>query len=77
MSLPLSLLKQMHKAELHCHLDGSIRVNTLIELAKDQGVTLPTYNPQELAQHVILKTPRASLPDYLSALDLAISVMQV
>lgn len=25
------------KAELHCHLDGSLRLRTLLELARQQG----------------------------------------
>lgn len=34
--LTLEILKKLPKAELHCHLDGSIRISTIIELAKEQ-----------------------------------------
>jgi hypothetical protein len=36
-------LKKIPKTDLHVHLDGSIRIQTLIDLAKEQGVELPAY----------------------------------
>ena len=32
--LTLELIKQLPKVELHCHLDGSLRIDTIIDLAK-------------------------------------------
>lgn len=34
--LPLSVIKKLPKAELHLHLDGSVRVSTLLDLAEEQ-----------------------------------------
>ncbi len=36
-------LLNLPKIELHCHLDGSLRVETAIELAKKEGVKLDSY----------------------------------
>jgi adenosine deaminase len=37
---------------LHVHLDGSIRVATLIDLAKEIGMELPSYDEAELRRLV-------------------------
>ena len=39
--IPSAFLKRIPKADLHVHLDGSLRLSTLIELAKKEGVELP------------------------------------
>lgn len=38
----------MPKAELHCHLEGSIPADTVIEIARANGVALPTYDASSL-----------------------------
>ncbi|MCL1887290.1 MAG: adenosine deaminase family protein [Kiritimatiellaeota bacterium] len=52
------------KADLHLHLDGSLRLETLVELARERGVELPSYSPEGLREWVFKKT-YADLPDYL------------
>ena len=47
------------KIDLHRHLEGSIRLNTLIEIALEHGISMPAYNPAILnAQVQISHTPR-------------------
>jgi adenosine deaminase len=66
------------KADLHCHLDGSMRLSTLLELATEQGKLdlLPASTESELTE--ILKTIDASetLESYLSWFRYSIPVMQ-
>jgi len=40
------------KAEIHIHLEGSIRTQTIIDIAQEYGLELPAYSPAELDRHV-------------------------
>lgn len=57
-------LLRIPKADLHIHLDGSIRIETLIDLAQQSNVELPSYDAQELKDIVFPKTYN-SLEEYL------------
>jgi adenosine deaminase len=40
------------KTEIHCHLEGSIRTQTIIDIAQEYNLQLPSYEPNELDKHV-------------------------
>src|SRR5512146_1490243 len=40
------------KTEIHCHLEGSIRTRTIIDIAQEHHLQLPSYDPNELDKHV-------------------------
>ncbi len=40
------------KVEIHCHLEGSIRTQTIIDIAKEYNLRLPSYEANELDKHV-------------------------
>jgi adenosine deaminase len=66
---------RLPKTDLHVHLDGSVRVDTLLELADQQGVELPHSEPVALYDHMHVQDAR-DLVDYLSRFDITLSVMQ-
>jgi adenosine deaminase len=72
---PRELLAALPKSDLHCHLDGSLRLTTLIELARSAGVQLPSYTPEGLMELVFKETYR-DLPDYLHGFAYTCAVMR-
>jgi len=69
------LLRRLPKAELHCHLDGSLRPSTLLELADEYEVALP-YRSADALRDYMRVTDAASLEDYLKRFDVTLAVMQ-
>jgi adenosine deaminase len=70
------IIRRLPKTDIHCHLDGCLRPRTVLELADEQGVKLPTRKLPELTR--LLKAgPRVrNLGDYLRIFDITLSVMQ-
>lgn len=74
--MTLEYIKALPKTDLHCHLDGSLRIETILDLAKKQQIALPSHNPKELFEHVYAGPQCASLVDYLKGFDVTLSVLQ-
>ncbi|WP_413304019.1 adenosine deaminase [Bacillus sp. 1P10SD] len=64
------------KIELHCHLDGSLRAETIIDIAKREGISLPTMDRDEIQQELIAPLDCESLDEYLKRFALPNLVMQ-
>ncbi len=61
----------MPKAELHRHIEGCVRVSTVIDLARKNGLKLPTFDPAGLENIYKLRAPGASLAAVLGMFEMA------
>ncbi len=61
--------------DLHLHIDGALSVDTVIALAKMQGVTLPTENREELFELLTAPKDCENLNEYLERFSLPCSLM--
>jgi len=69
-----AFIRDLPKTDLHVHLDGSLRLQTLIELARDKGVGLPSYEPDGLRE-LVFKEGYANLEEYLRGFQYTTAVM--
>ncbi len=56
-----AFLQRMPKIDLHRHLEGSLRLQTLAEIAVEHGIDLPSYRTEDLRRYV---QAREEEPDY-------------
>lgn len=69
------LIAAMPKAELHLHLDGSLRVDTALELARTRGIDAPR-DWAGMSRALIAPMPCRDQAELLKAFDLPIALMQ-
>lgn len=60
---------------MHVHLDGSLRPETLLDLARTAGTPLPASEPGALRRYMCVDDAR-NLEDYLTRFDLTVAVLQ-
>lgn len=68
-------IQNFPKAELHCHLDGSIRPRTLQEIARVQGMEISS-NVKEVASNMQAPTTCKNLEEYLTCFDYVLPYLQ-
>lgn len=71
----MTLIESMPKAELHLHLDGSLRVDTALELARTRAVDAPA-TWRGMFDALVAPMPCRDQAELLRAFDLPIALMQ-
>ena len=68
-------IRKIPKTDLHLHLDGSLRLSSLIEMARDGKVELPSYEADGL-NALVFKERYADLTEYLTGFAYTVGVLQ-
>jgi adenosine deaminase len=73
--MDLDLIRRLPKTDLHVHLDGSLRLPTLIELARQRRVPLPSETPEGL-EELVFRPSYSNLAEYLQGFQYTVAALQ-
>jgi adenosine deaminase len=71
----MSLIRALPKTDLHVHLDGSLRLSSLVEMARERHIALPSDTEGGMRE-LVFKERYASLVEYLKGFQYTTAVMQ-
>jgi adenosine deaminase len=74
--VPLEVFQALPKTDLHVHLDGSLRPQTIVDLGKAQGVSLPAGTAEGIEKAIGAGSQFGSLVEYLRGFSITLSVLQ-
>src|SRR3954462_10334705 len=74
--VPFEVFRALPKTDLHVHLDGSLRLETILELGRQYGVELPAIDVPGLNAAIGCGRNFGSLVEYLRGFDITLRVMQ-
>ena len=74
--LTRDFFSKLPKTDLHVHLDGSLRLETIWELAKKDKIDLGAGSIEELRALIAPGKIHESLNDYLKGFDITLKVLQ-
>ena len=63
------IVRKIPKTDLHVHLDGSVRLGTIAEIAKQEQIKLPSYTVEGLNE-LVFKEKYQNLEEYLEAIPI-------
>jgi adenosine deaminase len=72
----MSFIDEMPKVDLHNHLDGGLRPETVTDIAQKEGIALPTYDVREIRSYLTVEDNCGSLVEYLEKFDLPLLCLQ-
>jgi len=75
-TIPLEVIQKLPKTDLHVHLDGSLRLASILDMAERQRVELPARDEEGLRKAMNLGQNCGSLVEYLKAFDVTLRVLQ-
>ncbi|MFT5372975.1 MAG: adenosine deaminase, partial [Lysobacterales bacterium] len=67
--------KSLPLCELHRHLDGAIRLQTILELADQHGIELPAYDLEGIAPYVHIDEVEPDLMAFLARFKYLVEVL--
>ncbi len=74
--VPFEVFQALPKTDLHVHLDGSLRLETILDIAQKDGVELPARDAHGLRDAIGCGKHFGSLVEYLRGFDITLRVMQ-
>ena len=72
---PADVLLALPKVDIHCHLDGSLRPATILELARERRIKLPADNVKDLTPFVQVSPTCRSLKEFIDVFDVFLPVL--
>ena len=74
--VPFEVFQALPKTDLHVHLDGSLRLETILDLARQHDIRLPADSVEGLNKAIGCGNHFGSLVDYLRGFEITLKVMQ-
>lgn len=63
------------KIDLHRHLDGNVRITTILDLARRHGIVLPAEDEEALRPYVTVTTPQPGLMEFIGKFHWSMQVL--
>lgn len=74
--VPFEVIRGLPKTDLHVHLDGSLRLETILDIARREHIELPAKDVEGLRAAIGCGSHFGSLTEYLRGFDITLRVMQ-